>query len=178
MSRDHAGAADPGRRQERDQLPDPHDRRRKRCDPRVSLPLVGPQARRQRDPGDRTSSRFLVLERDGTGGKNGFARLFQIDLREASDISALGNEPDDGLPLGQPPAGATPVAKRPFLDMLAPRFGLANDDFPAKIEGLTWGPDLTDGRRLLLITSDNDLNPKSPTFFYAFAVDEADLDEK
>ncbi len=124
------------------------------------------------------ANRFLVLERDGTGGKDGFAQLFQIDLREASDISAIGNEPDDGLPLSQPPDGVTPVAKRPFLDLLDPRFGLATDDFPAKIEGLTWGPDLPDGRCLLLITSDNDLNPKNASFLYAFAVDRADLEEK
>jgi hypothetical protein len=122
--------------------------------------------------------RFLVLERDGTGGKDGFARLFQIDLRNASDISAFGNEPDDGLPLSQPPAGVAPVVKRPFLDLLEPRFGLATDEFPAKIEGLTWGPDLPDGRRLLLITSDNDLKPQSPTFVYAFAVSQADLDDR
>jgi len=124
------------------------------------------------------ANRFLVLERDGTGGKDGFARLFQIDLRNASDISAFGNEPDDGLPLSQPPAGVTPVAKRQFLDLLEPRFGLATKEFPAKIEGLTWGPDLPDGRRLLLVTSDNDLKPQSPTFFYPFAIDPADLDDK
>ena len=124
------------------------------------------------------ANRFLVLERDGTSGKDGFAQLFKIDLRGASDISALGNEPDDGLPLTEPPAGVTPVAKQPFLDLLEPRFGLATKDFPAKIEGLTWGPDFPDGRRLLLVTSDNDLKPQSPTFFYAFAVDPADLEEK
>ncbi len=42
-----------------------------------------------------------------------------------------------------------------------------------KIEGLTWGPDLPDGRRLLYVVSDNDLVPKNPTQIYAFAIDEA-----
>jgi hypothetical protein len=68
------------------------------------------------------------------------------------------------------------VAKRPFLDLLAPRFGLATDGFPAKIEGLTWGPDLPDGHRLLLVASDNDLVAKNASYFYAFAVDRADLE--
>ena len=111
-------------------------------------------------------------------GRTGSRGSSRSTFDGASDISAFGNEPDDGLPLSRPPAGVTPVAKRPFLDLLEPRFGLATNDFPAKIEGLTWGPDLPDGRRLLLITSDNDLKPQSPTFFYAFAVDQADLEDK
>jgi hypothetical protein len=119
--------------------------------------------------------RFLVLERDGAGGKNAFVRLFRIDLRGASDITSLGTSPDNGLPRDKVPDGITPVAKVPFLDLLEPRFGLATKEFPQKVEGLTWGPDLADGRRLLLITSDNDLKPNQPTFFYAFAVDPADL---
>jgi hypothetical protein len=119
---------------------------------------------------------FLVLERDSAGGKKAFARLFQIDLRGASDISGIGTDPDNGLPRDERPAGVTPVAKRPFLDLLEPRFGLATDDFPAKIEGLTWGPDLADGRRLLLVTSDNNLNPRNPTYIYALAIDRAALE--
>jgi hypothetical protein len=120
--------------------------------------------------------RFLVLERDSAGGRKAFARLFQIDLRGASDVSGFGTDPDNGLPQKELPAGVTPVAKKPFLDLLDPRFGLAADDFPTKIEGLTWGPDLADGRRLLLVTSDNDLIPKNPSYIYAFAIDRADLE--
>jgi hypothetical protein len=122
------------------------------------------------------ADRFLVLERDSAGGKQAFARLFRIDLRGASEISRFGTADDDGLPEGGPPAGVTPVDKRPFLDLLEPRFGLATDDFPAKIEGLTWGPDLAGGRRLLLVTSDNDLKPSSPSCIYAFAIDAGDLE--
>jgi hypothetical protein len=123
-------------------------------------------------------NRFLVLERDSAGGKKAFARLFQIDLQGASDISGFGTDPDNGLPRDDVPPGVNPVAKRPFIDLLESRFGLATDDFPAKIEGLTWGPDLADGRRLLLVVSDNDLIPKKPTYFYAFAIDPADLEKK
>jgi hypothetical protein len=124
------------------------------------------------------AQRFLVLERDGAGGKDAFVRLFEIDLRGASDISGFGNGPDDGLPVEQPPEGVKAVAKRRFLDLLDRRFGLARDDFPAKVEGLTWGPDLADGRRLLLVVSDNDLKPDKPTFIYAFAIDRSDLEGK
>jgi hypothetical protein len=122
------------------------------------------------------ANRFLVLERDSTGGPKGFARLFRIDLRGATDIGGLGTGPDNGLPPDEAPSGVTPVAKQPFLDLLDPRFGLAKEDFPAKIEGLTWGPDLPDGRRLLLVVSDNDLITKNATYFYAFAIDRADLE--
>jgi hypothetical protein len=115
--------------------------------------------------------RFLVLERDGQAGKSRFCKVFAIDVSGASDISAIGTTAKNGLPLTGTPAGVTPVAKRLYLDLLDPKFGLASDDFPAKIEGLTWGPDLPDGRRLLLIISDNDLMTKSPTWIYAFAVD-------
>jgi hypothetical protein len=122
------------------------------------------------------ADRFLVLERDSAGGPKGFARLFRIGLRGATDISGLGTDPDNGLPQDSAPPGVTTVAKQPFLDLLDPRFGLATDDFPVKIEGLTWGPDLPDGRRLLLVVSDNDLITKNPTYFYAFAIDRADLE--
>ena len=41
---------------------------------------------------------------------------------------------------------------------------------PEKIEGLAFGPDLEDGRRLLLVTSDNDFVSQNPSYIYAFAV--------
>ena len=46
------------------------------------------------------------------------------------------------------------------------------DVIAEKIEGITWGPKLRDGRRLLYVISDNDLFPGLPTQLYAFAVDE------
>ena len=53
-------------------------------------------------------------------------------------------------------------------------FGLNLNDANAiaeKIEGLAWGPDLPDGRHVLYVTSDNDLNPNLATQIYAFAID-------
>jgi len=44
---------------------------------------------------------------------------------------------------------------------------------PEKIEGLAWGPDLEDGRHVLYVISDNDLNPAGATQIFAFAIDGA-----
>ena len=45
-----------------------------------------------------------------------------------------------------------------------------------KIEGLAWGPDLSDGRHVLYVISDNDLNPNLDTQIYAFAIDPSLID--
>jgi hypothetical protein len=111
---------------------------------------------------------FLVLERDG--GKSAFRKIFKIDLAKASNISDL-----DTLPVTGVPKGVTPVTKAVFLDFLDPRFGLAGPDMPVKIEGLAFGPDLADGRHLLIASSDNDFDAKAPTRLIGFAVDRDDL---
>jgi hypothetical protein len=114
---------------------------------------------------------FLVLERDGLGGKDAKCKkLFHITLTGASDVSAIA-----ALPVGALPATVTPAKKEPFLDLLAPRFKIAGADCPEKFEGLTFGPDLPDGRRLLLVTADNDFVAEKPFRVYAFAVDKDDL---
>ncbi len=110
--------------------------------------------------------RFLVIERDGKPGTPGSVkRLYEIDLREATDISRIDSLPATGIP-----AKVRPVTKRLFLDLLDPRWGLAGESFPPKIEGIAFGPRRKDGSRLLLITSDNDFKPDEATHIYAFAV--------
>ncbi|MGH9874222.1 MAG: hypothetical protein ACRD9S_17360, partial [Pyrinomonadaceae bacterium] len=42
-----------------------------------------------------------------------------------------------------------------------------------KIEGLSWGPDLADGRHVLYVISDNDLNTSLATQIYSFGIDPA-----
>ncbi len=114
---------------------------------------------------------FLVLERDNKAGtRAAFKKLFRIDIEGASDVSKLAKLPAAGLP-----EGVRPVTKKLFLDLLDPAFGLAGKDFPEKIEGLAFGPDLPDGRHLLLVTTDNDLEAAEPTYFFAFAIDKEDL---
>lgn len=115
---------------------------------------------------------FLVIERDGNpGSEAAFKQIFRIDITGATDISNI------TLPQTGTPDGLTPVSKgaTAFIDLLDPAFGLAGPNFPEKIEGLAFGPDLEDGRHLLLVTSDNDFFQNQASTFYAFAIDRGDL---
>jgi hypothetical protein len=108
--------------------------------------------------------RFLVIERDSKAGLEAAAkRIVEIDIRSATDISNLNSLPSTAIP-----PGVSPVAKKTFLDLLDPRWNFAGEKFPEKIEGIAFGPNLADGSRVLLITSDNDFLPV-PTRIYAFA---------
>jgi hypothetical protein len=114
---------------------------------------------------------FLVIERDGKGGADAVVKkLFKVDLSGASEVSGI-----DPLPAAGLPTGIKAVQKTLFLDLLDPQFHLAGARFPAKIEGLAFGPDLPDGRHLLLVTSDNDFVKEAPTWILAFAIDPAHL---
>ena len=73
------------------------------------------------------------------------------------------------------PADIAPVQKTLFIDLLDPAFNLA-PTIAEKIEGLAWGPDLPDGRHVLYVISDNDLNPNLDTQLYAFAIDPSLID--
>ena len=110
----------------------------------------------------------LVLERDsGAGDKARVKRLALIDFDGATDVSEIKSLPSQADDL---PSEIRPVAKRAFLDLLDPRFGIVGDQAPAKIEGLTFGPDLADGRRTLLVAVDNDFVINQLTRIYVFAV--------
>ena len=114
---------------------------------------------------------FLVIERDSKAGTDAKAKkIYRIDIIGASDISSIDRLPKTGLP-----TGIKPVKKALFINMLDPKFGLANEQFPAKIEGLAFGPDLPDGRHTLVVTSDNDLIATQPNWFYVFAFEGKDL---
>ncbi len=114
---------------------------------------------------------YLVLERDGKSGAAAEHRgLFLIDLRGATDVSGMESLPGTTLP-----EAITPVSKRLFLDLMNPEYGIAGASMPEKIEGLAFGPDLPDGRRLLIVTVDNDMRKEVPTTIYAFGVDASDL---
>lgn len=109
--------------------------------------------------------RLLVIERDSKQGAEAVVKqIVEIDISKATDISRI-----EALPSTAIPEGVTPVAKRPFLDLLDSRWKLGGPQFPEKIEGIAIGPQLADGSRLLLISSDNDFLP-TPSFIYAFAV--------
>ena len=114
---------------------------------------------------------LLAIERDGeAGAKAECKKVWRLDLTGATDISHLNALPPDRLP-----AGVVPVAKRPFLDLLDPKFGLAGSEMPKKFEGLAWGPRLPDGRLLLVMVVDNDFDPRVPNRILAFGIDAEDL---
>jgi hypothetical protein len=153
---------------------------------------------------------FLVDERDGNGGSLGATavkKLYEFDLNQATpptDISTgsfAGTTTSNGLPTTGTPAGVTVLNKSLFanigslLNAAAPwtTNPLNATGLPDKIEGYAWGPDLPDGRHLLLATNDNDFaqataawaaSPASPTtsigagypdYIFAFAVDPSDV---
>ena len=114
---------------------------------------------------------FLVIERDGKAGTAAaFKKVFRIDIAGATDIRAVSSLPATGTP-----DGVVPVAKALFLDLLDSAFGLEGASFPEKIEGLAFGPDLRDGRHVLIVTNDNDFVPAQPNRFLVFAIDRSDL---
>lgn len=114
---------------------------------------------------------FLVIEKDGhPGEKAKVRRIYRIEIAGATDISSIARLPSRGVP-----AGVTPVKKTLVFDMLDPRFGLAGSSMPEKVEALAMGPDLPDGRKLLLVASDNDYRPDAPSFVWAFSLDASDL---
>ena len=119
---------------------------------------------------------FLVDERDGAGlgdGSNAVAKkLFKIDLSSAQDITGLTGSL----------AAAKAVGKTPFLDLVSAlnANGIGSDQVPAKIEGVTFGQDVTYGGSLyhtLFIANDNDFLPGTagPNQFYVFGFTDADL---
>lgn len=122
---------------------------------------------------------FLVDERDGKGLGDGskavVKQVFRIDLAGAADITALS---------GTAASSATTVTKTvtPFLDLVAAltAAGLTPAQIPAKIEGLSFGQDVTYNGTLLhtlFIANDNDFVPGTAgqNQFYVFGFTDADL---
>src|SRR5262247_1398628 len=119
---------------------------------------------------------FLVVERDNRSNLQTPPQaptrktIYKINLSGATDVSGI-----ESLPAGPLPADITPVKKTLFINLLDPAFNLA-PTIAEKIEGLAWGPDLPDGRHVLYVISDNDLNPNLDTQLYAFAIDPSLID--
>lgn len=93
-------------------------------------------------------TRLLVVERatveNAEGIFNNFIKVYEVDVAGATDVSGT-----DAL------AGAevTPVTKRLVLDVNA-----AGVDPVDNIEGMSWGPELENGHRSLVLISDNNFN--------------------
>ncbi|MFF7813762.1 esterase-like activity of phytase family protein [Streptomyces sp. NPDC007945] len=85
--------------------------------------------------------RYLVLERTWVAGAGYKIRLFDATTRGATDVRELYSL------AGQP---VTPMRKRLVADF--DTLGLSAVD---NTEGMTWGPDLPSGERLLILVSDD-----------------------
>jgi hypothetical protein len=111
-------------------------------------------------------NRLLVLERSGVEGANGiwtlYIRLYQAEVGDATDVA--------GVPAL---AGAQyrPMTKRLVLDLSKlPELGSPRLPKIDNIEGVSFGPDLPNGHRSLILVSDNNFNPDQVTQFLAFEV--------
>jgi hypothetical protein len=127
---------------------------------------------------------FLVDERDGKGlgddSAAAFKNIFHIDLAGARDVTGIAGEAN---------LASAAVAKTLFLDVVAvlTSHGIAATEIPAKLEGITFGPDVVvAGQRqhTLWVSNDNDFlgtvtdsnHPAgidNPNQFFVFAVDPA-----
>ncbi len=99
--------------------------------------------------------RMLVLERAYATGAGNSLRLYEIDTRAADDVLAI-----DAL---------TPGNHRPTAKTLVANFATLGLSRLDNTEGMCWGPSLPDGRRLLVVVSDDNFNPLQVTQFAAFA---------
>ena len=102
----------------------------------------------------------LVVERAGVENADGIytnhVRVYEMETQGATDIASI-----PAL------AGAAyvPARKRLLLDL--ERIGLARVD---NIEGISWGPRLANGRRSLVMISDDNFNAQQVTQILAFEV--------
>src|SRR5262249_45940173 len=119
---------------------------------------------------------------DAPGSKAAFKKLYKVDLQFAHDISDLA---------GAANIAPWAVSKTLFLDIVdvlkSDPVNMADTAIPAKIEGITFGPDVVINgavKHTLWVGNDNDfLSPlppavgsgDNPNQFFVFAFDDHDL---
>jgi hypothetical protein len=112
---------------------------------------------------------YLVLERDGARRPEaGLKAIYQVNLADATNVS---DQPQ--LPAWSLPESIKPATKKLFINLLDPELHISDEHKLEKPEGLTWGPMLADGRRLLIVCFDNDFDDETDSLFLAFAISEA-----
>ena len=102
--------------------------------------------------------KFLSLERSFSTGVGNTIKLFEVSLEKATDISSINSLSAINLNT------IKPAQKKLLLDF--EKLGLTLDN----IEGLTFGPDLADGRKSLIVVSDNNFSPTQFTQVLAFGI--------
>lgn len=126
---------------------------------------------------------FLIIERDKDQGDKVQAKnIVKIDLAGATNVAGTAD-------LGTLGNTYTSVGQSLFMDLVGNTTGITDfadfqallsdqglfDLYPEKLEGIAFGPDLEDGRHLLLIGNDNDFRDDQFNYVFAFAVDPLDL---
>jgi hypothetical protein len=101
---------------------------------------------------------LLSLERSYSNGVGNTILLFEVSLAKASDIQTINSL--SSVDISQ----IKPAEKRLLLDLRSLNIPLDN------IEAMTFGPILPDGRRSLLLMSDNNFNPLQVTQILVFAL--------
>lgn len=101
---------------------------------------------------------LLALERSYSEGVGVTARLFRVSTAGAADISGVPSLVD------RPEAAVRPVSKTEIADF--------NQWLPwvDNLEGMTFGPRLPDGRRSLIVVSDNNFSERQTTQIIALSV--------
>lgn len=106
--------------------------------------------------------RFLVLERASIFSDNNWkARIYLVDLHGATDVLGRDSLTD---------AATRPVkpVRKTLVTDLSDVPGLSRVD---NVEGITLGPRLPDGRRTVVLVSDDNFAAREVTQFIAFAAD-------
>ncbi len=107
-------------------------------------------------------SSLLALERGYSMATGAVVKLFHVALQDATDViaefSLLANTKNTV------PKHFSPVQKKELLDMSELVSRVDN------LEGMTFGPDLPDGRRTLIMVSDNNFSSVQKTQFIALAL--------
>ncbi|XDE62905.1 esterase-like activity of phytase family protein [Arthrospira platensis BEA 1257B] len=104
--------------------------------------------------------RSLAMERSFSLDRGFVIRLFEVSVKEATDIRSLDS-------LRNQLEGITPVSKTPVL--IPPE--IQAEVIWDNLEGMTFGPTLPDGRRSLIMVSDNNFHPLLHTRIVVFAID-------
>ena len=104
-----------------------------------------------------SETQLLVMERSfSTGVKNNTIRVFKVDLQHATDIKAVNSLRET--------THFMPAQKSLLLNFDA------LDTFVDNVEGMTFGPVLSNGHRSLIFVVDNNFDKREETQFYIFEV--------
>ncbi|MDF0552106.1 esterase-like activity of phytase family protein [Kamptonema sp. UHCC 0994] len=102
-------------------------------------------------------NRLLSLERAFSQANGITIRIFDVSLEKADNIQGIDS-------LKSRLTQVSPAQKRLLLDLKDLNLGLDN------LEGLAFGPLLADGKRSLVLVSDNNFNPLQLTQFLGFGI--------